>query len=78
MAAILANLFMWLSCLHGLNLEPSYFTQLCIYTGGYLQGRNYASINNILKVMHFLSHLTYMPKILIGSFGIHANEPMQS
>ena len=48
---------------------------------GYLQGRNYVSINNILKVMnflkihilHFLSHLTYMPKILILHLAYHTH-----
>ena len=37
-----------------LNLEPSYLTQLCIYTGATYREENYASINNILKVMNFL------------------------
>ena len=36
-----------------LNLEPSYLAQLCTYTGATPQGRNYTSINNILKVMNF-------------------------
>ena len=33
---------------------------------GYPQGKNYASVNNILKVTNFLknSHFAYMPKIL--------------
>ena len=35
-----------------LNLEPSYLTVMHLYWG-YLQGRNYASINNIRKVMNF-------------------------
>ena len=52
-----------------LNLEPSYLTQLCIYTWGYLQGRNYASINNILKVMNFLKNSYFA---LFVSFDIHA------
>ena len=48
---------------------------------GYPQGRKYASINNILKVtnffknhiLHFLSHLTYMPKILILHLAYHTH-----
>ena len=47
----------------------------------YLEGRNYASIDNILKVMtflknshlHFLPHLTYMPKILILHLAHHTH-----
>ena len=53
---------------------------------GYLEGRNYAPINNILKVMNFLKnshfalfasfdihHLTYMPKILILHLAYHTH-----
>ena len=36
---------------------------------GYLQGRNYASINNILKVMNFLKNSHFA---LFVSFAIHA------
>ena len=36
---------------------------------GYLQGRNYASINNILKVMNFLQNSHFA---LFVSFDIHA------
>ena len=35
-----------------LNLEPSCMAQLCTYTRG-PQGRNYASVNNILKYIEF-------------------------
>ena len=36
---------------------------------GYLQGRNYACINNILKVMNFLKNSHFA---LFASFDIHA------
>ena len=81
MAAIVANFFMWLSCLHGLNLEPSYFTQLCIYTGAtYREEIMHLSIIFLklwiflkIHILHFLSHLTYMPKILILHLAYHTH-----
>ena len=52
---------------------------------GYLQGRNYASINNILSYEFFkkftfctfLSHLTYMPKVLILHLAYHTHTHIQ-
>ena len=52
MAAILANFFVALLSTW-LKLEPSYLAQLCIYTGATHRENNYASVNNILKVMNF-------------------------
>ena len=53
MAAILPKFLMWLFCLYGLNLEALYLAQLSIYTGATYRAKNYASANNILKIMNF-------------------------
>ena len=39
---------------------------------GYQQGRNYASIDNILKVMNFFLKNSHF--VLFGLFGIHAKD----
>ena len=36
-----------------LSLKPLCLAQLCIYIWGYQQTKNYASINNIPKIMNF-------------------------
>ena len=53
-----------------LNLEHPYLTVMHRYWG-YPQGRNYASIDNILKVMNFfkISHFA-----LFGLFDIYAKD----
>ena len=51
MAAILAGFFVALLSTW-LNLELSYVAVMHLYWG-YPQGRNYAFIDNILKVMNF-------------------------
>ena len=64
-----------------LNLEPSYLTQLCIYAGGYLQEEIMHLSIIFLKlwifkkihILHFLSHLTCMPKILILHLVYHTH-----
>ena len=64
-----------------LNLEPSYLTQLCIYTGAtYREEIMHLSIIFLklwiflkIHILHFLSHLTYMPKILILHLAYHTH-----
>ena len=52
-----------------LNLEPSYLTQLCIYTGATYREEIMHLFNNILKVMNFLKNSHFA---LFVSFDIHA------
>ena len=64
-----------------LNLESLYLTQLCIYTGAtYREEIIYLSIIFLklwifwkIHILHFLSHLTYMPKILILHLAYHTH-----
>ena len=73
--------FLYGSPVYMVKLRAFLFDTVMHLYWGYLQGRNYASINNILKVMnflkihilHFLSHLTYMPKILILHLAYHTH-----
>ena len=55
-----------------LNLEPSYLAQLCTYTGA-THGEEIMQLSIIflklrifrkIHILHFLAHLTFMPKIL--------------
>ena len=49
MTAILANFYM----VYMVKLRAFIFGSVMHLYWGYLQGRNYASVNNILKVMNF-------------------------
>ena len=72
MAAILA-ISLYDSHVYMVKLRAFIFGSVMYIYWGYPQVRNYASLDNILKIMNFLkklhfallAHLTYMPKILI-------------
>ena len=53
MAAILPKILNVALLSVWLNLEALYVAQLCIYTGATYRAKNYASANNILKIMNF-------------------------
>ena len=59
-----------------LNIESSYLAQLCIYTGATHTHRNYAAVDNILKIINFLknSHFTFCFPMHNVLWDTHYNE----
>ena len=68
MAAILANFFIWALLSTSLKLGAFIFGPVMHLYWGYPQGRNYASVNNIVKVTNFFKKFTFC------SFGIEAKD----
>ena len=70
MAAILANFCG--SPVYMVKLRAFIFGSVMHLYWGYPQGKNYASVNNILKVMTFFKENSHFA--LFSSFGIHAKD----